>query len=179
MSPQSFLKLETSQRHREHLLQGQTHFANTLNLHTLGTAEECPWTLSMLLIGWFGLPCDADAMLPRKPNWPWHWAAHVSIPPCCFDHTMSGTNVKIYLSMHGRYTFDCGIPPIQNTQIDHTEVARWTLSVSCSIDLDHCLVFAHHSGVIFEHVNRTLKALKSLWQTSLSFLLILLAFWFL
>ena len=37
-------------------------------------------------------------------------------------------------------------------------MARCTLSVSCSTDLDNCVVFVGRVGVFFEHVHRTLKA---------------------
>ena len=62
--------------------------------------------------------------------------------------------------MCGRYTINCGIPPIQNTQIDCTEVARCTLLVSCPTDLHHCVVFVDQVGAFHEHVHRTLKASK-------------------
>ena len=59
--------------------------------------------------------------------------------------------------MCGRFTIDCGIPPIQNTQIDHAEVARCTLSVSSLTDLDYCVAFVNWVGVFLEHVHKTLK----------------------
>ena len=46
-----------------------------------------------------------------------------------------GRECKINLLACGRYTINCGIPPIQTTQIDFAEMARSTLSVSCSTDL--------------------------------------------
>ena len=47
---------------------------------------------------------------------------------------------------------------MQNTQVDRTEVARCTLPVSCSTDLDYCVAFVDRVGVFLEHVHGTLKA---------------------
>ena len=65
--------------------------------------------------------------------------------------TASIIRCKYYLSACGKYTIHCGFPPIQNTQLDRSEVARCTLSVSCSTDLDYC-VFVDRVGVVFEHM---------------------------
>ena len=45
-------------------------------------------------------------------------------------------------------------------QTDSAEVARCTLSVSCSSDLDYCVVLVDQVGVSLEHAQRTLKASK-------------------
>ena len=48
----------------------------------------------MLLIGWFGLPRDADIMsLPTPIN---HGTLQDAVfaLPCCFNHSTSGVNVK-------------------------------------------------------------------------------------
>ena len=47
---------------------------------------------------------------------------------------------------------------MQNTQVDRTEVARCTLPVSCSTDLDYCVGCVDRVGVFLEHVHTTLKA---------------------
>ena len=60
---------------------------------------------------------------------------------------------KINVSACERYTISCGIPSIQNTQIDLAEVARCTLLVSLLI-----AVFVNRVGVFLEHMHRTLKA---------------------
>ena len=61
-----------------------------------------------------------------------------------------------------RYTVNCGIPPIKNTQfIDSAEVARCTLSVGCSTDLDYCVVFVSLVSLFLENVRQTL--LTSEW----------------
>ena len=57
-----------------------------------------------------------------------------------------------------RYTIDCEIPLNQNIQIDRTKVIARTSSVSCSTDLDDCVVFVDRVSVFLEHVHRTLKA---------------------
>ena len=44
------------------------------------------------------------------------------------------------------------------TEIDCTEVARCTLSVCCSTEIDYCVVFIVWVGVFLEHIHRTLKA---------------------
>ena len=62
--------------------------------------------------------------------------------------------------MCGRYTINCEIAQIQNTQIDHTEVTRCTLSVGCPTDLDYCVVFVDKVSVFLEHMQKTLKASK-------------------
>ena len=41
---------------------------------------------------------------------------------------------------------------MQYTQIDRAEVARCTLSVSCSTDLNYSVVFVDRVGVFLEHV---------------------------
>ena len=68
---------------------------------------------------------------------------------------MLGCECKIYC---WQYTNNCGIPPIQNTQINHAEVKRCTLLVSCSTDLDYCVVFVDWFGIFCKHVHRTLIA---------------------
>ena len=65
---------------------------------------------------------------------------------------------------------------MQYTQIDRAEVARCTLSVSCSTDLD-CCVADDRVGVFLEHVHRTLKASERFTPDFPSFFFILLAFW--
>ena len=73
------------------------------------------------------------------PNdWPWHIAAcsfYLALPQRSFN---VGCECKINVSACERYTINCGIPSIQNAQIDLAEVARCTLFVSCSTDLDCC-----------------------------------------
>ena len=99
---------------------------------------------------------------------------HLALTLRLFD---VGRECNVYLSECGRYTSSRGIPPMQNTQIDRTEVARCTLLVSCSTDLDYCVVSVYRVGVFFEHVHIELeKLISGLRQTSLSFLFIWLAF---
>ena len=69
-----------------------------------------------------------------------------------------GCECKIYLSVYGKYTNNCGIPPIQNTHITCAEVARWTVLVSCSTDLDYCVVIVDRVSVLLGHMHRTLKS---------------------
>ena len=87
-----------------------------------------------------------------------------------------GRECKICLPACGRYTINCGIPSMQYTQIDRAEVARCTLSVSCSTDLN-CCVADDRVGVFLEHVHRTLKASERFTPDFPSFFFILLAFW--
>ena len=61
-----------------------------------------------------------------------------------------------------RYTIHCGIPPIQNTQIDRDEAARCIISVSCPTDLDDCVVVGDRVGVFLEHVHKSETASKRL-----------------
>ena len=71
-------------------------------------------------------------------NWPWHIAAHhfyLALPLWLFN---VGRKCKINVSACERYTINCGILSIQNTQTDLAEVARCTLPVSCSTGLDCC-----------------------------------------
>ena len=82
---------------------------------------------------------------------------HLAFPLPSFD---VGRECKTYLLASGRYTINCGIPPIQNTQIDRVEVARCTLSVSCSTNLEYRVAFVDRVGVFLEHARRTLKASK-------------------
>ena len=105
-----------------------------------------------------------------KSNWSlhcqWHIGArpfYLALPLRSFDVGRVGrerqiNRYAINLSACGRYTTDCGIPSIQNAQINRTEVARCTLSVSCSTDLDYCAVFVDRVGVFLEHMHRTLRA---------------------
>ena len=75
----------------------------------------------------------------------------------------------------GRYTINCGIPPIQDTQIYRAEVAKCTLSVSCSTDLQITVLFSSIRCVYFLNMCIKLKRLlNDLRQTSPSVLLILL-----
>ena len=61
----------------------------------------------------------------------------------------------------------------KNTQIDRAEVARCILlAISCSTDLDYCVVFVDRVGVFLEHVHRTLKASE---QSTFACLLALVA----
>ena len=95
-----------------------------------------------------------------KRHWPWQTAEchfYLALP---LRPLGVGCKCKINLSAYKRCTIDCWIPPIQNTQIDHAEVARCTLSVSCSTDLDHCLMFVDRVSVFLEHVHRTFKVSK-------------------
>ena len=70
-----------------------------------------------------------------------------------------GRECYINLSASLRCTINCGIPSIQNKQIDRAQVAGCTLLVSCSTDLDDCVVFVDRLVDVFlEHVHRTLKA---------------------
>ena len=88
-----------------------------------------------------------------------------------------GCEDKINLSRCGRHTIDCVIPPIQNTQIDRAEVVRCTLLVSCSTDLDYCVVFVDRVGVFLEHVHRTFKSFWTVYaKLSRRFLLFRLPF---
>ena len=70
-----------------------------------------------------------------------------------------GREYKIYSSAFGRYTVNCGILPIANTQIDHAEVARYTFSVGCSTGLVYCIVFADQADVFLSHASMCLCAL--------------------
>ena len=66
---------------------------------------------------------------------------------------------------------------MKNTQINRAEVARCTLSESCSTDLDYRFFF-DWVDVFLAHVRRTLKASEGfLNQTSPSFLFISLVIW--
>ena len=49
-----------------------------------------------------------------------------------------GRECIINVSTCERYTINCGTPSIQNAHIDLAEVARCTLLVNCSTDLDWC-----------------------------------------
>ena len=46
---------------------------------------------------------------------------------------------------------------MQNTQIDHAEVASGTVSVSFSTDLSGCVGFVDWVGIFLEHVCRKYK----------------------
>ena len=146
---------EASWRHWEHLLLGQTNFANTSKLHTPRTANGRPWLVYDASDWLVWLPCNTDIKWLNTPNWPWHLAAcHVKfpLPLQSFDVTHEW---KIYLSACGRYKINCEIPPIQNTQSDLAEAARCILSVSCSTDLDYCVVYVNQVSVFLERVHRT------------------------
>ena len=95
----------------------------------------------MLLIGLFGLSCDAD--VTRSATSP---AVH-ALSSTPFSSRLSAYSFNVRhdckVSACGRYTINCGIPPIQNIQIDHAEVARCTLSISSLTDLEYCVVFVN------------------------------------
>ena len=99
---------------------------------------------SMYIVPCFWLDSlNIHAMLTSSTvwaNWPQLSATHLFYPdlPLQLQAFDVGGKCKIYLSACGRYTIDCGIPPIQNTKTDCPEMARCTLSVSCSTDLDYC-----------------------------------------
>ena len=80
---------------------------------------------------------------------------HLAFPLRSFD---VGRECKIHLTACWKYIINYSLTSIQNTQLDRAEVARCTLSVSCSIYLDYCIVFVHRVGVFLEHLHRTLEA---------------------
>ena len=112
----------------------------------------------MLLTGWFRLLPNADVKSLHRSNWPWHWAAHHFYLALLLRSFDVGCECKIYLSVYGKYTNNCGIPPIQNTHINCAEVARWTVLVSCSTDLDYCVVIVDRVSVLLGHMHTTLKS---------------------
>ena len=70
------------------------------------------------------------------------WQHIFFISPCCYDHLMSGLNVKKkFLCVCWRYIIYCGIPPVHIKWINHIDTARCTLSVSFLTDLDYGIVF--------------------------------------
>ena len=71
----------------------------------------------------------------------------IFISHCHFNNSMFCMNVKYIYQLVGGIRLILGSPPIQQIQIDRAEVARCTLSVSCSIDLDYCVVFVDQVGV--------------------------------
>ena len=94
--------------------------------------------------------------LIRKLNWPYTQQRAIFI--LLLRSFSIGHECKIFLSVCGRGTNNDWIPPIQNTQINCAEVARCSLLVSCSTDLDYCLVFVDQVGVFLGHGHRILKA---------------------
>ena len=72
---------------------------------------------------------------------------------------MSGVSVKCIYQHVGGTRLIVGSHH-SKTKIDRAEVARYTLSVSCSTDLDYCVAFVDWVSVFFEHVLRTLKTYK-------------------
>ena len=82
----------------------------------------------------------------EQANWPWHSATCHFYLPSPLPSFNVRCECKVYLSACWRYTINCGIPPIQNTQIDHAEEARCTLFISCLTDLDFCVVFVNQAG---------------------------------
>ena len=79
--------------------------------------------------------------------------------------------------MEGAQLLNCGIPSIQNTQINSTELARCTLSVSCLTDLDHCVLCVHWVSVSLERMHRTLQASERFTPNFPIISLHILAFW--
>ena len=57
----------------------------------------------------------------------------------------------------GRFVYFGSVGPY-NYLINRSEVARCTLTLSCSTDMDSCVVFLDRVGVFLEHVHGTLKA---------------------
>ena len=96
---------------------------------------------------------------------------HVTVPPtqltihlaACHFHLALLFSVKgeckIYFSVFVRYTINHGIPPVQNTKIDHAELARCRLSVSCLTNLDYWVVLVDQGDVFIEHAQN----FKSFW----------------
>ena len=124
------------------------------------------------LIGWFELPRYDDVTTPSE--WPnWLTMAHCSIP---FSSHLATRDCNISVSACEIYAINCEIPSIQNAQINLAEVARCTLLVSCSTDLDCCFC---RSGRCFSWA-RALN-FKSFWtvysKLPPSFLFIALALW--
>ena len=110
-----------------------------------------------VLTSWFGLPRDAGVTWQRKiqltmagSSTPFSSGSAASITRC-------RTGMWNMFSVSGRYTINCEIPPIENSQIDRAEEARCTLSVSCLTDLDYSVVFVHWVDVFLQHVHRTSK----------------------
>ena len=90
------------------------------------------------LTGWFGLPHESGIiLLPTELNWPCTWQHAIFILPRPFD---VWRECQIYLSACGKYSINCRIKPIQNTQINHAQVAKCALSVSGLSDLNYCVV---------------------------------------
>ena len=90
--------------HREHLLLGQRHFANTSKLRTAGTANKCPRTVYDASDWLVWTPRDADVTsLRRELDRPCARQHAIFDPSCRFDCWMSGVNVKyIYQRLGGR-----------------------------------------------------------------------------
>ena len=108
--------------------------------------------MKSLLCFWlagFGLPHDAEVTSRRKTQ------LAMAGSSTHFHHALPLRSVDV---RRRKYAINYGILPIQNTQIDHAEVARCTLSISCSTDLDNCVVFIDWVGVFLEHVHKILKA---------------------
>ena len=103
----------------------------------------------------------------------WHWC-HVALPWA--ERTMHleayhfhlnfplqsfnvGCECKINLSACGRYTINCGTPPVETIRINCAVEARCILSVSCSTDLDfaYCFVSVDPVNVFLEHMHRIVK----------------------
>ena len=145
MLPQSFLKVvETSQTSvtRPNIL--HQHFEGLQCSACEGMFTNTPQCFLLPLIGWFWLWHDWQNVAVQAIwswHWPWHTAARGFYLTLPFRSFYIGCECKLNLLVCGRYTIDCEIVPMQNTQIDHVEVAGCSFSVSFSTDLDYCIVF--------------------------------------
>ena len=82
--------LEASCRHQEHLFLCQTHLANTVKLHTVGSVKECSWTL--FDASWVWTLHDTDIKLLCKPTDHGTQQHAIFILLCCIDQLMLGMN---------------------------------------------------------------------------------------
>ena len=119
-------------------------------------------TLPCFWLG-FGLPSDIDSMLLHELVQ--ITMAHCSTTFLSYNATSiiqcRGWIINIFIGMWEVHYW-LWDPTIQNTQINSAYLARCTLSVSYSTDLDYCFVFVDKAGVFPEHVHRTLKASECL-----------------
>ena len=79
---------------------------------------------------------------------------HLALPLRLFS---VGPECKICLSVCGRYTVNCGIPPHQSKILKSTAL-EW----EDATDLNYCVVFVDRVGVFLEHMHRTLRAFARL-----------------
>ena len=153
-----FTKLqEASWAHREHFVARpntlrQLIEASQFSAHE-GMFRNMPRCFWLPLIGWFGVPLDADVTsLNERAKWrwywPWHTAAHhfyLALPLLSFDvgHECKINWLPTNLSACRRYTRDRGTPPIQVHKLTETHIIGklfdWPRLLCCFCRLSWCI----------------------------------------